>query len=447
MKGQPAAMWLIEQEARALLTRLAQLKPFAVSTPMVPAANVSPAAAAAMENHLLVGRRRLRSRIVAFLDWLRRDGRRATPAQAQKRLVFLKLRFNSVISQFHIFAAVLTQRSEHETGVWVAGLDDLAADAVSLPGGYYRPPPLVCFIERGHGGAIRRARTRLPGGDPNPIGIIRVPHERMVGAGIASSLVHEAGHQAAELLRLIPPLRAVLQQRRKTRPELGLAWRLWDRWITEIVADFWGVAKVGMASTLGLISLVSLPRVFVFQLSTEDPHPAPWIRVKLSCAVGNALFPHPQWAALARLWESLYPVAPLRAKTGAVLAMLEASMPEFVDTLINFRPPALRGRSLHEVMPVKERQPAQLAALFRAWAASPAQMRTAPPTLVFAVIGQARADGKISPEAESKILADLLRYWAMRSALDTLDICATQPRVELAQDPPPLERVIQMTLQ
>src|SRR5262249_44197596 len=148
-----------------------------------------------------------------------------------------------------------------------------------------------------------------------------------------------------------------------------------------------------------------------------DPHPAPWIRVKLSCAVGNALYPHPQWAALARIWESLYPVVALSAKTGAVLAMLEASMPEFVDMLINFRPPALRGRSLREVMPIRERQPAQLAAYFRTWAAAPEQMRAAPPTLVFAVIGQARADGKISPEAEGKVLADLLRYWAMRSAL------------------------------
>jgi hypothetical protein len=447
MNGHSPAMWLIEQEARSLLTRLERLEPFAVTTPMVPAAAVPPAAEAAMENHLLEGRRRLRGRIGAFLLWLRREGSRFTPAQAQKRLVLLKLRFNAVISQFYIFAAVLTQRSEHETGVWVAGLDDVAADALSLPGGYYRPPPVVCFIDRGHGGAIRRARTRLPGGDPNPIAIIRVPHERMVGAGIASSLVHETGHQAAELLGLIPPLRQALRMRRRQRPELAVAWRLWERWISEIVADFWGVAKVGMASTLGLVSLVSLPRAFVFRITADDPHPAPWIRVKLSCAMGNALFPHPQWAALARHWESLYPVSGVSAETSATLAMLEASIPEFVSTLLNFRPPALRGKSLREVMPVAERQPARLALYYRSWASSPERMRAASPSLVFAVIGQARADGKITPERESKVLAGLLRYWAMRSALDTLDICSTQPKLELAQGPPALVGVAQWTLQ
>jgi hypothetical protein len=448
MNFQSAALWLLEQEARSLVARLARLRPFALITPMVPAATVPPAAQTAMENHLIQGRRSLRRMIDEFIGWLRSpSGRGATPAEAQKRIVFLKLRFNAVLSQFHIFADVLTQRSEHEMGVWIAGLDDFAADALALPGGYFKAPPVICYVDRGHGGAIRRARTRLPGGDPSPVAIIRIPHERMIGSGIASSLVHETGHQAAELLGLINPFRAILQERQKARPDSALAWRLWDRWISEITADFWGVAKVGVASTLGLISLVSLPRAFVFRIDTQDPHPAPWIRVKLSCAMGRALYPHPQWDALAKLWELLYPTAGLDGRAKTVLAMLEASIPEFTPLLVNFRPKALRGKSLKEVMPLAERQPSRLAALYQVWATSPAQMQATPPALVFAVIGQAKADGMISPEAESKLLGEMLSYWAMRSALDTSAICATQPRVQLAQPPPRLGREFSMTLQ
>lgn len=433
MNPQSAALWLLEQEARSLIARLARLRPFGLITPMVPAATVPPAAQTAIENHLIQGRRELHRKIGEFIGWLRSPGGRgAAPAEAQKRIVFLKLRFNAVLSQFHIFADVLTQRSEHEMGVWIAGLDDFAADALALAGGYYQPPPVVCYVDRGHGGAIRRARTRLPGGDPSPLAIIRIPHERMIGSGIASSLVHETGHQAAELLGLINPFRALLQERQRARPDSALAWRLWDRWISEILADFWGVAKVGIASTLGLISLVSLPRAFVFRIDTADPHPAPWVRVKLSCAMGRALYPHPQWDALGSLWELLYPTVGLDGKTRTVLAMLEASIPEFVQLLVNFRPKALRGRSLKEVMPLAEQQPSRLAALYQAWARSPSQMQAAPPALVFAAIGQAKADGTVSPEAESKLLADLLSYWAMRSALDTSAICARQPREQLA---------------
>ena len=401
-----------------------------------------------MENHLIVGRRNLRRKIEEFLAWLHSpSGRSAKPAEAQKRIVFLKLRFNAVLSQFHIFSDVLTQRSENEMGVWIAGLDDFAADALALAGGYYRPPPVICYVDRGHGGAIRRARTRLPGGDLSPIAIIRIPHERMVGSGVASSLVHETGHQASELLDLINPLRAILQQREKTRPKEAMAWRLWDRWISEILADFWGVAKVGIASTLGLISLVSLPRAFVFRIDLRDPHPAPWIRVKLSCAIGGALYPHPQWRALAALWQELYPTSELDQETRSVLALLETSIPEFAQLLVHFRPKALRGKSLEEALSVGERQPARLTALYQRWTKAPTEMQAASPALVFAAIGQARADGMISPEAESRLLADLLSYWAMRSALDTSAICAMQPRLRLAKQPTRLTREFSMTLQ
>lgn len=434
MNGQSPVLWLLEEEARSLAVRLGRMKPFALIAPMVMAATVPQAAQTAMENHLIRGRRKLRGMIDEFIVWLRSpSGRRATPVQAQQRLVFLRLRFIAVLSQFHIFADVLTQRSEHEMGVWIAGLDDFAADALALPGGYYQPPPVVCYVDRGHGGSIRRARTRLPGGDRTPVAIIKIPHERMIGSGIASSLVHETGHEAAELLGVIGPLRTALKQRQEPGADSAQVWRLWERWITEIVADFWGVSKVGIASTLGLISLVSLPRAFVFRIDTEDPHPTPWIRVKLSCAMGHALYPHPQWHAVAKIWESLYPTIGLDDKKLAILVGLEASIPEFVQLLVNFRPKALRGKSLKEVLPLAERHPSQLAAYYQKWMASPAKMRMASPSLVFAAIGQAKADGKISPESESKLLTELLSYWAMRSALDTSAICATQPRVRLIQ--------------
>jgi hypothetical protein len=46
---------------------------------------------------------------------------------------------------------------------------------------------------------------------------------------------------------------------------------------------------------------------------------------------------------------------------------------------------------------------------------------------VFAVIGQARADGLISPEYESDLLAKLLTHWALRATLDISAACATRP--------------------
>jgi hypothetical protein len=418
---------MLALEAQALLTRLARLRPYSLHMTMVPAAAISPPALAAIENHMEGARRKLRRMVGEFLRWLQGPGRNAKPEDQQRRFMLLRLRFLSVISQFDIFADVISQRSEHETGVWIAGLDDAATEALALPG-VYKAPPVICYLERGGGAAIRRARTRLPGGEENPVAVIRVPRERMIGSSIASSLVHEVGHQGAALLDLVNSLRPALQMQQRNGGGQTTAWRLWERWISEIVADLWSVAKVGIAAPLGLIGVVSLPRAFVFRIDTDDPHPAPWIRVKLSCAMGNALYPHPQWARLAALWESFYPRGDLPREKRLLLSALEATMPNFISLLVTHRPRALGGRSLKEALASDERQPARLSALFQQWRASPESMRAAPPTLVFAVIGQAKFDGQVTPTIESRTLAELLTHWAVHSAFDTSAGCPLQLR-------------------
>lgn len=427
MSARSYAHWMLDQESRALLARLSRVKPFVLDEPMLLAASLLPSAQIAIERFLATGRRELRQRIRHFLDWLQREGRSATPEEAQRRFVFLRLRFNAVLSQLDLFSQVITQRSEAQ-GVWLSGLDVVSADALALPG-YYTAPPVICYLDRGVGAAIRRARTRLPGGGENPVAVIRVPRERMIGSGIASSLIHEVGHQGAALLGLVPSLQPVLRSRQR-ETEDALVWQLWERWISEIVSDFWSVARVGIVSTLGLIGVVSLPRPFVFRLNFDDPHPTPWVRVKLSCAIGDSLYPHPQWQRVAKLWESYYPLDGLDDERRRLLARLEESFPEFVATLIEHRPQALRGRSLREAMRVAERSPDRLTALFVAWNKEPSQMYRAAPSLAFAVLGQAKADGKMSPEDESELLAKLLTYWAMRSTLDVAANCSTFPRAQ-----------------
>lgn len=420
----PYASWVLAQEARSLLTRLARVKPFVLVEPMLPAAALLPDAQAAIERFLMLGRRALRRMLMDFLRWLRGPaGNRATAEEAQRRFTFMRMRFNATLTQFDLFNDVVTQRSEHETGVWLSGLDVVSADALALPGGFYEAPPVICYLDRGPGAAIRRARTRLPGGGDNPVAIIRVPRERMVGSGIASSLIHEVGHQGAALLDLVNSLRPLLQAMQHGGSGAARVWQLWERWISEIVADFWSLARVGVVATMGLIGVVSLPRAFVFRLAADDPHPVPWIRVKLSCAMGQAVYPHPQWDRIARLWDGFYPTGGLAPDQQQLLAQLQASMPALVGLLVNHRPPALRGHSLVEVMQVRRRQPAHLERLFRAWNAAPAQMYRAGPSLVFAVIGQARANGALGPEDESTLLARLLTHWALRSTLDSNALC------------------------
>lgn len=424
---------VLEQEARALLTRLDQVRPFALRETMVPAAALPPALLSGIDNYLIGGRRQVRRMVQRFINWLRSPvGRSGSPEAAHRRFTMLRLRFNITLSQFDIFADALTQRSEHETGIWLAGLDVVAADALTLPDNFYETagptpsqlPGLICYLDRGHGAAIRRARTRLPGGGENPVALIRVPRERMVGCGIASSLVHEVGHQAAALLDLVESIRPVLRGLQRNGGAESAAWQYWNRCISEIVADFWAVARVGITASIGLMAVVTLPRYFVFRLNLDDPHPVPWIRMRLSCALGRALYPHPQWDQLEQVWLAYYPPEQVDQQKRRTLDLLAGTMPELAALLAHHRPKALRGASLREVLQTNERQPARLLALFQAWLAAPRQRFQAAPTMVFAVIGQALASGLISPEAVSRVLTRMLNHWALRDALDHKANCA-----------------------
>lgn len=409
---------MLVDEARALLGRLARLRPFALHETMVTAATLSMPAQVAIESYLIAGRRDLRRRTMGFIRWLQDGAEGASPAEMQRRFTIVRLQFNNVLSQFDLFADAITQRSEHDLGVYLAGLDVVSADGLRIPGGVIEPPPVVCYVDRGPGAAIRRARTRMPGGGENPAAIIRVPRERMVGHGIASSLIHEVGHQVAALLDLVPSLRQEIQKRGAGKPERDReAWGFWDRWISEIVADFWSVSRVGLASTLGLIGVVSLPRAFVFRISTDDPHPTPWMRVMLSASIGNALYQHPQWDEVKQVWSELYPLEGFKGPGRELFDGLLRNMDEFVQLLLDHRPGKLRGASLGEIARLPDRTPTALDALGKRWGNDPVQMRSSSPVLVFAVLGQSRARGRLTPERESKILRELLAYWALRSTL------------------------------
>ncbi len=402
-------------EACALLSRLNTIRPFAVNMPMVSAASIPPPAWRAIERHLSVVCRDLNTRINEYIRWLGGSTEGSIdPSIAQRRFVLLKLRFNFLLDQLDIFADVLTQRSEHVNGVWLAGLDRAAEDGLILRGRYYKPPPVVCYLDRGHGAAIRRARTRLPGGRPNPVAIIRIPRERMVGSGIASSLFHEVGHQGSVLLDLINSMRQMLREKARGKRGSSLSWGYFERCISEILADFWALAKLGVTATLGLMGVVSLPRWFVFRINMDDPHPFPWIRVKLNCAMGRALFSHPQWDGLAQLWERLYPRDGLDRERLRIISLLEADMPGFVHALVNHKPPSLRGRRIKDIFPLKERTPQALRGYLDGWNRTPGLIRSLSPSLVFAVLGQARMDGRIRPLEESALVSRLLVQWALR---------------------------------
>jgi hypothetical protein len=168
---------------------------------------------------------------------------------------------------------------------------------------------------------------------------------------------------------------------------------------------------------MGLIGLVSLPRAFVFRLEPDDPHPFAWMRVHLSCAFGDALYPDPQWRQLAQVWSSLYPLGQPPSSQVPVIQALLATMPAFVRLVLGHRPASLHGRALGQVLHGSDRTPDRLVRLYQAWTADRSVIPRTRPAVAFAIVGQARARGLLTPEGEDRLLGRLISYWALQSTL------------------------------
>lgn len=401
---------LLEQEVAGLIGRLQQVRPFALHETMVPAALPSHRALRDIDLHLESGRRSLIALARRFVRWLAGGRARRHSAAAVYRLyVFLRLRVNLELTKFDLFADAITQRSEAGTGVLLAGLDALAHDALHMPHTALSAPPLLCYLDRGIGAAIRRARTRLPGGGENPVAIIRVPRERMVGLGIASSLVHEAGHQGAALLDLVPLLRRAME------PNLSAArarspWQCWYRWISEIVADLWSVSRLGVTSTLGLMSVVSLPRVFVFRANLDDPHPTPWVRVLISAEIGRQLYPHAQWDRLLDLWLTSYPL-PRSGPQAATVRALAAHVPDFVGWLLR-QHAGVPAQPIGRLLADPELDARRLDEHVEQWFRRPGHLHRLRPCQAFAVAGYCKLVRASLPVPEIELFSSLLTRWA-----------------------------------
>ena len=176
------------------------------------------------------------------------------------------------------------------------------------------------------------------------------------------------------------------------------------------------MAHLGIGATQGLMSVVSLPRYFMFRVRMDDPHPFPWIRVALSLAFGERLFPNEQWALMRQLWHRLYPKVGLNAETARIVASLEGCTPAFVELVITHRNAKTGNQPLASLFPIAARQPPKLRQLYQHWQKQPEQLPLSMPSLVFAAVGQARADSQITAPNESRLLGNVLTQWAWMRA-------------------------------
>ena len=110
--------------------------------------------------------------------------------------------------------------------------------------------------------------------------------------------------------------------------------------------------------------------------------------------------------------RTFYPSDDLPEDKRILLQEIDEEMNDFVTLVLNHTNRSLKGKKLGELFPVEARQPHVLQQLYQQWKDYPRLIERAPPTLVFAIMGQAKSDNKIDAGDESSILSQQLRNWA-----------------------------------
>ena len=394
---------MLDQEARAIQDRLRRVPAFAVNETMVMAAMPSPVAQAAIDRFLQHEGAELRREIDRFRSWLR-GAAAADPAEMQRRFAILRVRFNLALGNFDLFSDALTQRSETD-GVLLSGLDVAASDGLRVAGRPFEDPPLLCYLDRGPGGAIRRARTRLPGNRSNPVALIRVPRERMVGHGIASSLMHEVGHQGAALLGLVASLSAELQA-----PRGGRARRRAPRVGAVATLDLGGHRRLlvdrprrhrldaGADRRRQPAALVRLPHRHRRPASDAVAARRPQLRDRADAVPARAVGP-------ARVASGARCTRSRRRRPSAARSSRSSwrRFPRSRRCWPSTVPPSLQGRSLRQALAFDDRTPERLLALWRGAPGDRERMAALAPSLALGACGQARLARARSPPRTNRV--------------------------------------------
>ena len=375
--------------------------------PSVPAAAIDRSALREIEQGLTISAKTLQGEIERLKGEVRTN---QAPRQADNlRLTLLQLRADALFTSYDLICDAILSRADPKVGLEMAGCDLLLCRAmeVEVPG--YQSPRVISYPDSvTRGGAINRARTRLPGDVLLGAALIRVSRESIPTR--LSSGCHEVGHQLASDLNILQEMADLVEATalEALRDAGGAA--QWRSWTSELVADAFGSALTGGVPAVdGLQRVLSLPAPLIYRIKPGDPHPPGAVRVPFATEFARLVRPHPLLGLLADRFEKIYPSRPFDRSSERSLSLARAARP-VARKLAEARLTGLGRRTILDVTSEARRVIAQ---------AVPDGMPGPPPSAsklarldplaANAVLGFARVAGTLTPERHRSLAGAWLR--------------------------------------
>lgn len=246
-------------------------------------------------------------------------------------LLAFRGRFLAVEKELDYYGDAINTRTDERLGTYLRACDVLAFRAMNVvlePLGR-KPPPVLTYFEPGLGASILKAGLPLwDGRSVSPVAAIKMVRHNLYRP---TSLLHEAGHQAAHILSWNDELAGLLQTR-LARHGASLA-EMWSSWASEIAADVFAFSHTGYAALAALCDVLAGDPDWVMQHVAGDPHPVGYLRILLGRAMCVRFFGSGAWDDLARAWARMYPIENARGEMQELMQRSIDLLPEIVEIL------------------------------------------------------------------------------------------------------------------
>lgn len=263
---------------------------------------------------------------------------------ARRKVLAFRARYLQVETTLDYYADAINTRTDTTIAGLLRACDTLAHRSMAqLLDQLGKPTPVaLTYIDKGLGASILKAGLRLwDQTSISPVAAIKITRHNLYRP---TALIHEAGHQAAHIVRWTEELASALASGLTAAPAgVGEAWA---SWASEIAADAFAFVHTGYASVAALQDVLDGGASMVFRHIPGDPHPVSYIRVLLGVEMCRQFYGPGPWDDLGRCWTELYPLDRAPGETGPLLRASLPLLPRIVEVTLHKPMGAFGGRPL-----------------------------------------------------------------------------------------------------
>ena len=347
-------------------------------------------------------------------------GARAYLEQSQNRLAaqalnaltgMIELELSKAYTFFDTYMDILTQRRTPELGRLLAGCDVLALDGIrkNHPALALIEPPLV-YCDRGFGASTLREGIRISGRSVNPMPLVQIPYSRLREKCNLTSILHEVGHEAMVRLGLRTALPKAFRQALERAGAPAAVGDLFALWSSEIGPDFWTFCCCGLAAAGAMREILTLPPSHIFHLSWADPHPMPYLRVRLCFDWCRQMWGSGLWDDWETEWQALYPLPMASSEAKEFLSQGLKYLPVISRVFLRGKFPSLNGKTIPDLFDFAPLSPVELRRRLPSQRQGKLNLRGLSPAGHLAVFRLVKEQSQLSEEQ----LDEVMKKWLLK---------------------------------